>query len=318
MVRTALITGVTGQDGSYLAEHLLSLGYEVHGLARPDSDTSRIAHLSEQPLIVHHADLTDKTSLLNVIDAVRPREIYNLAAQSFVPDSWTATVQTSDVTALGAARLLECIREVDNQIRFCQAGSSQMFGRVTTSPQNEQTPLCPLTPYAAAKSYAHWVTSAYRDQFGLFASNAILFNHESPRRGRQFVTRKITSTAARIRRGMARQLTMGNLDSQRDWGFAGDYVRAMWLMLQHDRADDYVIGSGTAHSVRELLDLAFSRLGLNYQQYVVVDPQLVRSADDMVLAADTAKARRELGWKPEVDFRELIHMMVDADLKALG
>ena len=315
MLRTALITGITGQDGSYLAELLLSLGYEVHGVVRPGSSSSRIAHLAGQKLILHPADMTDQPALLRVLDAVRPAEVYHLAACSYVPDSWRSTVATSEVTALGTARLLESIREVDRTIRFCQAGSSQMFGRPDESPQNEATPFRPQSPYAAAKCYAHWLTAAYREEFGIFACGAILYNHESPRRGLQFVTRKITSTAARIRLGQAEKLVLGNLDARRDWGFAGDYVRALWLMLQHDRADDYVIGTGRTHSVRELLELAFSHLGLDYRAYVSRDAALARRSDGAILVGDASKARRILNWQPEVDFAELVRMMVEADLR---
>lgn len=316
MKKSALITGITGQDGAYLAELLLAHGYEVHGIVRRAATDSleRIAHLRGQ-IHLHEADLIDQMSLFNVLTAVRPREVYNLAAQSFVPTSWTQPLLTAEVTALGAARLLEAVRLVDPMIRFYQASSSEMFGKVACSPQTEQTPFWPRSPYGVAKAYAHWITVNYRESFGLFACSGLLFNHESPRRGKEFVTRKITDAVARIKLGLLDKLKLGNLDARRDWGYAGDYVRAMWLMLQQDRPDDYVVATGEMHTVRELVETAFGYVGLDPHEHIEIDPSLLRPAEVHELCGDASKARRELGWEPEVRFNELIAMMVDADLE---
>jgi GDPmannose 4,6-dehydratase len=314
----ALITGVTGQDGSYLAELLLAKGYEVVGMVRRTSHHSyeRIEHLLDRIEVVA-ADLLDQHSLTVVLQETRPDEVYNLAAQSYVPTSWTQPVLTGEFTALGVTRILEAIRLVHPTARFYQASSSEMFGKVTDTPQREETSFYPRSPYGVAKVYGHWITVNYRESYGLYAVSGILFNHESPRRGIEFVTRKVTDGVARIKLGLARELRLGNLDARRDWGFAGDYVDAMWRMLQQDRPQDYVIGSGETHSVRELVELAFAHVGLDYRQYVVSDPRYYRPAEVDLLLADPSKARRELGWSPKVGFAELVAIMVDADLERL-
>lgn len=315
-MKKALITGVTGQDGSYLAEFLLEQGYQVIGMVRRTSTLNfeRIRHIQDRLTLVQ-GDLLDQVSLIDIIREHRPQEVYNLAAQSFVPTSWQQPVLTGEYTALGVTRLLEAIRVVDPEIRFYQASSSEIFGKVREVPQRETTPLYPRSPYGVAKVYGHWITINYRESYGLFACSGILFNHESPRRGLEFVTRKATYGAARIKLGLEKELRMGNLESRRDWGFAGDYVRAMWLMLQQDEPDDYVVATGETHSVREWLDECFGYLGLDYHDYVVVDPQYLRPAEVDQLIGDASKARQKLGWKPEVSFKELVHMMVDADLE---
>ncbi len=314
--KTALITGVTGQDGSYLAELLLDKGYEVVGVVRRTSHDSyeRIGHLLDR-LHVVAADLLDQHSLTSVIRDAKPAEVYNLAAQSFVPTSWTQPVLTGEFTALGVTRILEAVRLAHPEARFYQASSSEMFGRVQESPQKETTPFYPRSPYGVAKVYGHWITVNYRESYGLFAVSGILFNHESPRRGLEFVTRKVTHAVARIKRGQARELRLGNLDAKRDWGYAGDYVDAMWRMLQQPSPEDFVIGTGTAHSVRDLCQVAFAHAGLDWQKFVTVDPALVRPAEVEHLLADPAKARRVLGWQPAVSFEQLVKMMVDADLE---
>jgi GDPmannose 4,6-dehydratase len=314
--KTALITGVTGQDGSYLAELLLDKGYEVVGVVRRTSHDSyeRIGHLLDR-LHVVAADLLDQHSLTSVIRDARPAEVYNLAAQSFVPTSWTQPVLTGEFTALGVTRILEAVRLAHPEARFYQASSSEMFGRVQESPQKETTPFYPRSPYGVAKVYGHWITVNYRESYGLFAVSGILFNHESPRRGLEFVTRKVTHAVARIVRGQAKELRLGNLDAKRDWGYAGDYVDAMWRMLQQPTPEDFVIGTGTAHSVRELCQVAFAHAGLDWQKFVTVDPALVRPAEVEHLLADPAKARRVLGWQPAVSFEQLVKKMVDADLE---
>jgi GDPmannose 4,6-dehydratase len=314
----ALVTGVTGQDGSYLAELLLSKGYEVAGMVRRTSHHSyeRIEHLLDRVQIVA-ADLLDQHSLTQVLQETRPDEVYNLAAQSYVPTSWTQPVLTGEFTALGVTRILEAIRLVHPTARFYQASSSEMFGRVVETPQNEQTRFYPRSPYGVAKAYGHWITVNYRESYGLYAVSGILFNHESPRRGIEFVTRKVTDGVARIKLGLAKELRLGNLDARRDWGFAGDYVDAMWRMLQQPEAEDYVIGTGTTHSVRELVQAAFSHVGLDWEKHVVVDPRFIRPAEVDLLQADPSKARSKLGWKPGVSFEELVAMMVDADLARL-
>jgi GDPmannose 4,6-dehydratase len=315
----ALITGVTGQDGSYLAEFLLGKGYEVVGMVRRTSHDSyeRIEHLLDRIEIVA-ADLLDQHSLTVVLQETRPDEVYNLAAQSFVPTSWSQPVLTGEFTALGVTRILEAIRLVNPKARFYQASSSEMFGKVTETPQCETTSFYPRSPYGVAKVYGHWITVNYRESYDLFAVSGILFNHESPRRGIEFVTRKVTDGVARIKLGMAKDLRLGNLDARRDWGFAGDYVEAMWLMLQQAEPRDYVIGSGETHSVRELVELAFGHVGLDYRQYVVSDPRFHRPAEVDLLLADASKARKELGWKTRVSFAELVAMMVDADMNRLS
>jgi GDPmannose 4,6-dehydratase len=315
----ALITGITGQDGSYLAELLLGKGYEVVGVVRRTSHHSyeRIEHLLDRIEVVA-ADLLDQHSLTVVLQDTRPDEVYNLAAQSYVPTSWTQPVLTGEFTALGVTRILEAIRLVHPSARFYQASSSEMFGKVTETPQRETTAFYPRSPYGVAKVYGHWITVNYRESYGLYAVSGILFNHESPRRGIEFVTRKVTDGVARIKLGLASELRLGNLDARRDWGYAGDYVEAMWLMLQQDSPRDYVVGSGETHSVRELVELAFSHVGLDYRKYVVSDPRYIRPAEVDVLLADPAKARRELGWAPKVGFADLVTMMADADLERLG
>ncbi len=316
---TALITGVTGQDGSYLAEFLLDKGYDVIGIVRRTSHDSyeRIGHLLERLRVVP-ADLLDQHSLTSVIRDVKPDEIYNLAAQSFVPTSWSQPVLTGEFTALGVTRILEAIRLAHPAARFYQASSSEMFGKVQESPQSERTPFYPRSPYGVAKVYGHWITVNYRESYDLYTVSGILFNHESPRRGLEFVTRKVTHAVARIKRGLAKELRLGNLDARRDWGYAGDYVDAMWRMLQQSEPDDYVVGTGVMHSVRDLVEVAFDHAGLDWQDFVKVDPALVRPAEVEHLLADNSKAKRALGWIPTVSFEELVRMMVDADLAKLG
>ncbi len=317
--RTALITGITGQDGSYLAELLLQKGYEVVGVVRRTSHDSyeRIGHLLDRLHIVP-ADLLDQHSLTSVVRDARPHEVYNLAAQSFVPTSWTQPVLTGEFTALGVTRLLEAVRLAHPEARFYQASSSEMFGKALETPQRETTPFYPRSPYGVAKVYGHWITVNYRESYGLYAVSGILFNHESPRRGLEFVTRKVTHGAARIARGQARELRLGNLEAGRDWGFAGDYVEAMWRMLQQPNPEDYVIGTGETHTVRELCEIAFAHAGLDWKKSVVVDPALVRPAEVDVLLADPGKAHRQLGWRPTVGFADLVRMMMDADLARLA
>jgi GDPmannose 4,6-dehydratase len=315
----ALITGITGQDGSYLAEFLLGKGYDVGGVVRRSS-TEKFDRLEgcRERITIFQADLLDQTSLIEVIRAFRPTEIYNLAAQSFVPTSWAQPVLTGEFTALGVTRMLEAIRQVDSSIRFYQASSSEMFGKVRETPQNEMTPFHPRSPYGVAKVYGHWITVNYRESYGLYAVSGILFNHESPRRGLEFVTRKITSTVAQIAKGKEKHLKLGNLESRRDWGYAGDYVRAMWMMLQPNTPDDYVIATGETHSVREFAEKAFARAGLDWEKHVVVDPGLFRPAEVDVLIGDASKAKKNLGWRPEVSFDQLVERMVDADLALAG
>jgi GDPmannose 4,6-dehydratase len=315
----ALITGVTGQDGSYLAELLLQKGYEVVGMVRRTSHHSyeRIEHLLDRIEVVA-ADLLDQHSLTIVLQEARPDEVYNLAAQSYVPTSWSQPVLTGEFTALGVTRILEAIRLVHPAARFYQASSSEMFGKVTQTPQREDTPFYPRSPYGVAKVYGHWITVNYRESYGLYAVSGILFNHESPRRGIEFVTRKVTDGVARIKLGLAREIRLGNLDARRDWGFAGDYVEAMWRMLQRDAPEDYVVGTGEAHSVRDLVEVAFAHVGLDWQKHVVSDPKYYRPAEVDILIADPSKACRELGWTPRVGFSELVTMMVDADLDRLA
>ena len=318
MSKKALITGITGQDGSYLAEFLLGKGYQVVGMVRRASTPhfDRVRHILDYLTIVQ-GDLLDQVSLIDILREHRPQEVYNLAAQSFVPTSWAEPVLTGEFDALGVTRMLDAIRMVDPSIRFYQASSSEMFGKVREVPQTELTPFYPRSPYGVAKVYGHWITVNYRESYDLFAVSGILFNHESPRRGLEFVTRKVSYNAAKIKLGMADKLPMGNLDSLRDWGFAGDYVRAMWMMLQQDEPEDFVIATGVRHSVRELLETAFKYLGLDYQEYVSVDSRFLRPADVIDLVGDASKARRKLGWEPTVSFEELVHMMVDHDLHML-
>jgi GDPmannose 4,6-dehydratase len=314
--RRALITGITGQDGAYLARFLLERDYEVHGIVRRSSTETfeRINSIRDQ-VRLHQADLLDQLSLVRVVEKSQPREIYNLAAQSFVPTSFEQPLLTGEFTALGVTRVLEAIRLVDPTIRFYQASSSEMFGKVQEEPQTERTPFWPRSPYGVAKVYGHWITVNYRESYGLFACSGILFNHESPWRGKEFVTRKISDGAARIKLGRQHTLRLGNLDAQRDWGFAGDYVRAMWLMLQQDVPDDFVIATGVKHSVRELCEVAFGHVGLAWQEHVELDQAMLRPADVNTLCGDPRKARRQLGWTPDVSFAELVRMMVDADLE---
>lgn len=316
---TALITGVTGQDGSYLAELLLEKGYDVVGVVRRTSHYAyeRISHVMAD-MTIESADLLDQHSLTQLVKDVQPDEVYNLAAQSFVPTSWAQPVLTGAVTALGVTRMLEALRLQCPEARFYQASSSEIFGKVVETPQSESTAFHPRSPYGVAKAYGHWITVNYRESYGLFAVSGILFNHESPRRGLEFVTRKVTDGAARIKLGLANELPLGNLDAQRDWGFAGDYVKAMWAMLQQDEPDDFVIGTGETHTVRSLVTTAFEHVDLDWEEWVVVDPRFIRPAEVDLLMADPSKARRKLGWEPEVEFDELIRMMVDADLKRLS
>jgi GDPmannose 4,6-dehydratase len=315
---TALITGITGQDGSYLAELLLKKGYRVIGVVRRSSTVTseRIKHILDDITVVQ-GDLQDQGSLLSLLEEHKPTEVYNLAAQSFVPTSWSQPALTGDVTAIGVTRLLEAIRFVDPKIRFYQASSSEMFGKVVEVPQRETTPFYPRSPYGVAKMYGHWITVNYRESFNIFATSGILFNHESPRRGLEFVTRKITDATARIKLGLAKELRLGNLESQRDWGFAGDYVEAMWLMLQQDHPDNYVIGTGETHAVREFCEIAFSHVGLDYKDYVVQDEKFYRPAEVDLLVSDPSKARNVLKWEPSVSFKELVTMMLDSDMARL-
>ena len=314
----ALITGITGQDGSYVAEYLLEKGYEVYGLVRRSSleKYDRVAHIADSIGFVE-GDLTDQSSLDQAVQQLKPDELYNMAAQSFVPVSWNQPVLTADVTGLGALRVMEAIRKHSPKTKFLQASSSEMFGKVRESPQTERTPFHPRSPYGVAKVFGHHITVNYRESYGIFACSSICFNHESPRRGSEFVTRKVTQAVAKIKLGLADKLKMGNIEAQRDWGYAGDYIRAMWLMLQQPQADDYVIATGKTHSVLELLEVAFSHVGLDWKKYVEIDPKLVRPAEVDYLCGDASKARRVLGWEPRVTFRELIEMMVESDLNAL-
>lgn len=316
MSKRAIITGIAGQDGSYLAELLLQKGYTVVGMVRRSGagPSDRIAHLLDR-MTLRTADLLDQKSLIDLIHEVRPHEIYNLASPSFVQTSWEQPVLTAEYTALGVTRLLEAIRLVDSEIRFYQASTGEMFGKAQETPQHERTPFCPRTPYGVAKLYSHWMTISYRERYGLFACSGILFNHESPRRGKQFVTRKVTDGVARIKHGLSAGLPLGNLDVRRDWGYAGDYVQAMWLTLQQERPEDLVIATGETHTVRELVEIAFARAGLDWQKYVVEDPALKRPAEITSLHGNASKAKQVLGWHPTVSFRELIEMMVDADLE---
>jgi GDPmannose 4,6-dehydratase len=316
--KRALVTGITGQDGSYLAEFLLSRGYEVLGMVRRSSTVNfdRICHFQDDITVVQ-GDLLDQMSLLDILREHRPQEVYNLAAQSFVPTSWKQPVLTGEFTALGVTRMLDAVRIVDPEIRFYQASSSEMFGKVRETPQNENTPFYPRSPYGVAKVYGHWITVNYRESYGLFACSGILFNHESPRRGLEFVTHKVTYGAARIKLGLADNLHLGNLQARRDWGYAGDYVQAMWLMLQQDGPDDYVVATGVTHSVQELCEVAFGYLDLDWRKYVVSDPQFFRPAEVDLLVGDPSKAHAKLGWEPSISFEELIRLMVDADMRAL-
>jgi GDPmannose 4,6-dehydratase len=315
----ALITGITGQDGSYLAEFLLEKGYKVFGMVRRASSDhfERIAHLQDR-IELREGDLLDQLSIITLLHAIEPHEIYNLAAQSFVPTSWEQPILTGETTALGVTRMLEAIRVVDRRIKFYQASSSEMFGKVRESPQNEKTAFYPRSPYGVAKVYGHYITVNYRESYGLFALSGILFNHESPRRGKQFVTRKVTHGAAAIKLGLATELRLGNLDARRDWGYAGDYVQAMWMMMQQPAADDFVIATGESHSVRELVEIAFARVGLDWEKHVVIDKRQVRPAEVDTLVGDAGKARRVLGWNQKVTFRELVEMMVDSDVQLLA
>jgi len=318
-MKNALITGVTGQDGSYLAEFLLDKGYSVYGMVRRSSlqQFERIQHILDRLHLIE-GDLTDQSSLDEAIKTSAPDEVYNLASQSFVPTSWNQPVLTAEVTGTGVTRILEALRKYKPVARFYQASSSEMFGKVQETPQNERTPFYPRSPYGIAKVYAHWMTVNYRESYNTFACSGICFNHESPRRGLEFVTRKIVDGAIRIKLGLADHLKLGNLEAKRDWGFAGDYVQAMWLMLQQEHADDYVIATGENHSVRELVEVAFAYLGLPVDQYVIVDSNLLRPAEVDLLIGDASKARTRLGWEPAVSFQEMIHLMVDADLKRLS
>jgi GDPmannose 4,6-dehydratase len=315
MAKRALITGVTGQDGSYLAEFLLDQGYEVFGMVRRSSTVNfeRIAHIQDRMTLVA-GDLIDEVSMFNILRDHRPSEVYNLAAQSFVQTSWSQPMLTGETTALGVTRVLDAIRTVDPEIRFYQASSSEMFGKVQEVPQREGTPFYPRSPYGVAKVYGHWITVNYRESYDLHASSGILFNHESPRRGLEFVTRKVTHGVARIKAGLDDKLALGNLDAQRDWGFAADYVRAMWMMLQQDQPDDYVVATGETHSVKELVDLAFSAVDLDWEKYVVIDERFLRPAEVDLLVGDPSKAEKVLGWHRDVDFATLVAMMVESDV----
>lgn len=317
--KTALITGITGQDGSYLAEFLLSKGYNVVGMVRRSSTENfeRISHLTDK-IYLKQGDLLDQYSLNTIIRETKPQEVYNLAAQSFVPTSWDQPVLTAEFTALGVTRILEAIRLVDPSIRMYQASSSEMFGKVQEIPQSERTPFYPRSPYGVAKCYGHYITVNYRESYGLFACSGILFNHESPRRGFEFVTRKVTDGVAKIKLGIAKELRMGNLEAKRDWGFAGDYVKAMWLMLQQSKPEDYVIGTGVSHSVKDLVQVAFGHVGLQWQDYVTMDESFIRPAEVDLLLADPSKAKKQLGWSPEISFEGLVGMMVDSDLRRLS
>lgn len=316
--KKVLITGITGQDGSYLAEFLLNKGYEVFGLIRRTSTVNfeRIKHIQDNIELIS-GDLLDQNSLINAIKESNPDEIYNLASQSFVPTSWKQPVFTGEATALGVARVLEAIRAVNPKIKFYQASTSEMFGKVREVPQTEKTQFYPRSPYGVAKLYGHWITINYRESYNMFCCSGILFNHESPRRGLEFITRKVTNAAAKIKLGLSNELRLGNLDAKRDWGFTGDYVRAMWLMLQQDKPDDYVISTGITHSVRDLVQIAFDCVNLNWKDYVIVDPKFVRPAEVELLLGDSTKALKKLGWAPETSFEELIKMMIDADLERI-
>ena len=318
-MKTAVITGITGQDGSYLAELLLEKGYKVYGVRRRTSDLNygNSDHLKNEVEFIY-ADMLDESSLISVMQIAKPDEVYNLAAQSFVQTSWEQPILTSHVGAIGVANILEAIRIAAPQARFYQASTSEMFGKVQEIPQKETTPFYPRSPYGVAKLYGHWITVNYRESHDLYACSGILFNHESPRRGLEFVTRKITNAVAHIKCGLQNELRLGNLDAKRDWGFAGDYVKAMWLMLQQETADDYVIASGETHSIREFLEIAFSAVDLNYEDYVVTDPKFFRPAEVELLHGNPAKAEKQLGWKPEIQFPQLVQMMVDADLKRVS
>ena len=317
--RSALITGITGQDGSYLAELLLDQGYDVFGLTRRLSASNywRIEHLLDRVTLIP-GDLLDQLSLIRVLERVQPHELYNLAAMSFVPASWDQPMLTGEINSQGVTRVLEAVRVVDAKIRVYQASSSEMYGKVRETPQSETTPFYPRSPYGVSKVFAHYITVNYRESYDLFAVSGILFNHESPRRGLEFVTRKVTDGVARIKLGLADELSLGNLDAHRDWGFAGDYVRAMWLMLQQDAPDDYVISTGTSHSVQELVEVAFGHAGLDWERHVHLDPALLRPAEVDHLIGDSSKARTRLGWSPTIDFAGLVKMMVDADIERLG
>ena len=319
MPRRALITGVTGQDGSYLAELLLAEGYEVAGMVRRTSNVNyeRVHHVADR-IQFCTADLLDEGSIVAALREFEPHEVYNLAAQSFVKESWNQPLFTGEATALGVTRVLDAIRQVDPTIRYYQASSSEMFGKVRAVPQDEWTPFHPRSPYGVAKVYGHWITVNYRESYGMFACSGILFNHESPRRGLEFVTRKVSHGVARVKAGLDTELRLGNLDARRDWGFAGDYVRAMWKMLQRDEPEDYVVATGETHSVRELCEVAFARVGLDWSEHVVVDERYLRPAEVDLLIGDASKARRDLGWSPDVGFKELVEMMVDADVERLG
>ncbi len=317
--KTALITGITGQDGSYLAEFLLSKNYRVVGMVRRSSSENfeRIDHLRKE-IELRQGDLLDQFSLINLIKDIQPSEVYNLAAQSFVPTSWEQPVLTGEFTALGVTRMLEAVRLVDRSIRFYQASSSEMFGKVRETPQTELTAFHPRSPYGVAKAYGHYITVNYRESYDMYAVSGILFNHESPRRGLEFVTRKVTDAVAKIKLGMESKLHMGNLDSQRDWGFAGDYVKAMWLMLQQDSPDDYVVATGKTHTVKDLVRIAFEHADLDWERFVVIDPRFIRPAEVDLLIGDSSKAQKALGWKPEVSFESMVRMMVDADLERVA
>lgn len=318
-MKSALITGITGQDGSYLAELLLEKGYDVHGIVRRSSTENfeRISHLTGR-ITLHQADLLDQLSIIEVVRTVRPREVYNLAAMSFVPTSWKQPVLTGEFTAIGVTRMLEAIRLIDPEIRFYQASSSEMFGKVVETPQSESTPFYPRSPYGVAKVYGHFITVNYRESYDLFACSGILFNHESPRRGKEFVTRKVTDAVARIRLGMQSELRLGNLEAKRDWGFAGDYVLAMWLMLQHNEPHDFVVATGETHSVRELVEEAFAAVQLDWKRFVKVDPQLYRPAEVDLLVGDASKAKSTLKWQPTMTFRDLVRHMVQYDMARLA
>jgi GDPmannose 4,6-dehydratase len=317
--KIALVTGITGQDGSYIAEFLLEKGYKVYGMVRRASveKFERIAHFREKIELVQ-GDLLDQFSLISVLKQTRPAEVYNLAAQSFVPTSWAQPVLTSEFTALGVTKLLEAIRLVDPEIRFYQASSSEMYGKVRETPQNELTPFYPRSPYGVSKVYGHYITVNYRESYNLFAVSGILFNHESPRRGLEFVPRKVTDGVARIKLGLAKELRLGNLEAKRDWGFAGDYVRAMWMMLQQQKPEDFVIATGETHAVQELVEIAFGHVGLKWKDYVKVDPAFFRPAEVDLLVGDASKAKKVLGWEPSISFKQMIEMMVDADMKRLS
>ncbi len=318
-MKCALITGITGQDGSYLAELLLEKGYEVYGMVRRSSTENfeRIEHLKEK-IELRQGDLLDQLSIIKIIEEAQPDEVYNLASQSFVPASWTKPILTSEFNALGTTRVLEAIKQVNSKIKYYQASSSEMFGKVVESPQSEKTPFHPRSPYAVSKVYAHYITLNYRESYGMFCCSGILFNHESPRRGKEFVTRRITDAVARIKLGMQNELLLGNLDARRDWGYAGDYVEAMWLMLQEEAPDDYVIGTGISHSVKDILKIAFESLDMDWQKYVRIDSKLYRPAEVQTLCADASKAKKKLSWYPKTSFEDLIKMMADSDLRILS